>query len=283
MDDTHRTPNAKPRLDGDAGAHDETQADAEPRHRPRPRRLWHAGAASTNPGDAVELDPEEARHAVRVLRMREGEAVELMDGRGTVAAGVLTRARARQATVRVDVKHAHPEPRPPLTVLAAPPKGARLESMTGMLVQLGVSRLVLLDTERSVTEPGVGKLQRLERVVIEACKQCGRSWAMAIEGPTRFDTALDHAASEGSVRLLATATGDPRHDLPAAVAEAAEVRVLVGPEGGFTPEEEHAARAAGYEPWALGASVLRIETAATAAAAVLAWAAQNPDPPASRE
>ena len=278
MDDTHRTPNDKHQPDADADPHQRPR----PRTRPRPRRLWHAGAASTNPGDAVDLEPEEARHAMKALRMREGEAVELIDGRGTVAAGVLTRARAPRATVRIDVKHAHPEPRPSRTVLAAPPKGARLESMAGMLVQLGVRRLVLLDTERSVTEPGAAKMQRLERVVIEACKQCGRTWAMAVQGPIRCDTALDHGASEATVRLLATATGDPRHDLPAAVPSAAEVRVLVGPEGGFTPEEEHAAHAAGYQPWALGASVLRIETAATAAAAVLAWAAQKPDPPGSR-
>jgi 16S rRNA (uracil1498-N3)-methyltransferase len=268
MDDTSRTPNAK------------APTDTGPRT--RPRRLWQPDVAGVSPGDAIELEPEEAQHAVKVLRMREGDAVELINGRGTVAIGILTQAKARQTTVRVDATSDRPAPHPVLTVLAAPPKGTRLESMVGMLVQVGVSRLVLLDTRRSVTEPRTGKLQRLHRVVIEACKQSGRAWSMDIEGPTPLETVLAHPAPQASAQLIATMqshAGNPRHDLPESLRTAAEVRVLIGPEGGFTPEEEHAAQAAGYEPWQMGASIMRIETAAVAAAAVLRWALRDHAPP----
>lgn len=264
MDDTHRPPNAK------------AQADAGPH--PRPRRLWNTDLAGAKPGDGVALDPDEARHALRVLRMREGDAVELIDGRGTVAEGKLTRADARRAMVEVVSRHEVAEPRPRVAVFAAPPKGARLESMAGTLVQLGVGRLVLLDTRRSVAEPGAGKRRRLERVVVEACKQCGRAWSMSIEGPIGFDAAIAEPAVGAGVRLLAHMRGPPLHDLPARVAHVSEVSVLVGPEGGFTPEEERAAQSAGYRAWGLGESVMRIETAAAAAAAVVCWCAQTATP-----
>ncbi|MFW6337172.1 MAG: RsmE family RNA methyltransferase [Phycisphaeraceae bacterium] len=268
MDDTSPTPNAQ------------DPADADPRT--RVRRLWQPGLAGVGDGQTVELEPEEAQHAAKVLRMREDEAVELFDGRGGVATGVLTQIKARHAVVRIESTQFIPAPQPPVTILAAAPKGARLDSMTAMLVQAGVSRLVLLETRRSVTEPRAGKLQRLHRVVLESCKQCGRAWSMGIEGPTPLASALTPAASPSSVRLLAAPQGPPRHDLPVTLHGATEVGVLIGPEGGFTAEEQRAARDAGYEPWAVGASIMRIETAAIAAAAVLGWALQKPEssPPA---
>ena len=227
MDDTHRPRKAKAQADG--GPH------------PRPRRLWKTDLAGSKPGDGVELDPDEARHALRVLRMREGDAVELIDGRGTVAEGKLTRADARRAMVEVVSRHEVAEPRPRVAVFAAPPKGARLEAMAGTLVQLGVDRLVLLETRRSVAEPGTGKRRRLERVVVEACKQCGRAWSMSIEGPIAFDAAIAEPAAGAGVRLLAHMQGPPLHDLPARVAHASEVSVLVGPDRARSSAAEHSA------------------------------------------
>lgn len=273
---------------------------------PHARRLWCAGASSARPGEALELDDAEARHAVKVLRLEPGDPVELIDGNGGVAEGTIadvgggagsvgSRGRAGRGgkastggkgprgpvVCGVSAVRRVARPSPTLRLAVAPPKGPRLEAMVNQLVQLGVDDLVLTATARGVASPRGGKLERLERAAIEASKQCGRAWGMAVRGPVAWPAALaeDGAfggdASRGdAVRLIALPEAPPRHDLMDALAGASAAMVLVGPEGGFTADERASAEAAGYRPWGLGRRVLRIETAATAAAAVLGWLRQ---------
>ena len=222
--------------------------------------------------DALRIEGEEARHAARVKRLREGAELRLIDGKGSIC-----RARVVQAKRTLDVELLEREQVAPvvprLELCTATPKGPRLDKMIDMASQLGVAAWRPLDTALGVVEPGAGKQERMRRIAIESAKQSGRAWLMAIGKTQPFPEAL-----EAPHVVLADANGGPYTPTGADT-----IRVLVGPEGGFTASEIAAAAAAGATPVSLGQHTLRIETAAVAAAAVILHAeGARPDPPARR-
>lgn len=209
------------------------------------------------------LEGDEARHLARVMRARVGDRVELFDGRGTrwpAEVAAIGRDRVELSTGAPVVT---PLPgSPSLTVAVALPKGERQQWLAEKLTELGAASLLPLVTERGVAEPGPAARTRLERAVLEACKQCRRDHLMTILPPATMDEAV-RGPHAGTSLLLADAGGAA----PAPDPGAAAVLVLVGPEGGFTPEEIAMAVAAGARRVALARHVLRVETAALAAAA----------------
>ena len=220
---------------------------------------------STPSGGRAALTGDEARHLARVLRAKPGDAVTLFDGRG----GAWTARVAAVGRDRVDLDVGerlppNPPPRASVTIAVALPKGDRQKWLVEKLAELGVESLLPLVTTRGVAEATDAARARLERGVIEACKQCGRDRLMTILPPATLAGAIATAGADTAI-LLADPAG-----APLAEPHAGRVLVLVGPEGGFTPEEIEAATAAGARRVALGRHVLRIETAAIAAAARLA-------------
>ncbi|MFN0138400.1 MAG: RsmE family RNA methyltransferase, partial [Phycisphaerae bacterium] len=136
----------------------------------------------------IALDEDESRHALTVLRMRSGERAIAVDLCGHVALGVLEpqpasgRKAAPRAVVRVERVELVAPPSNPLTLIVAAPKGPRLDWLVEKCTELGVSRLVLAEFERSVVRVGEGVIERQRRRSAEACKQCERAWALEIEG-----------------------------------------------------------------------------------------------------
>ncbi len=220
----------------------------------------------------VDLEAEEARHAALVLRLRVGAEVELFDGLGLACRGVLVNVDRKRTGVQLTHWRRSPALRPMLHLAVAPPKGGRLDDLVNQLVQLGVARLTPLLTTRSVVHPRETKLERLAKVVIEATKQCGRDDLMLLDAPTTLNDWLAQPTATGTVRLLADPAGAAA--LPHSVQAAQQICVLIGPEGGWDDSELAAAQQAGYTPWRLAPHVLRIETAAAAAAAILRWRTQ---------
>lgn len=219
-------------------------------------------AAPPVAGRAV-LTGDEARHLARVLRARVGDHVVLFDGAGTHWPAEITAIGRDRIDLCTEDPVTEPAPAaPPLTLAVALPKGERQQWLVEKLTELGVARLVPLVTTRGVAQPTAAAVQRLGRTVIEACKQCGRDRLLAIGEPATVTTAIADQPA-GSLLLLA----DPRGDACPAAPPARPVVVLVGPEGGFTAEEIAAAEAAGARRVALARHVLRVETAAIAAAA----------------
>lgn len=219
-------------------------------------------------GDGAILEGDEARHLSRVLRAKVGDAVTLFDGRGHAWEAKV--AALGRDLVNLDLIAALPVAPPPavaVTLAVALPKGDRQKWMVEKLTELGVARLVPLLTTRGVAEATDSARSRLERGVVEACKQCGRDTLMEI-GAAASIADLLAAAPPGTRALLADPHGPPPE---AATAEgtSAAILVLVGPEGGFTAEEVAAAEAAGCRRVSLGRHILRVETAAVAAAARL--------------
>ena len=222
------------------------------------------------PGGVIEVTGEEARHAVKVKRLSPGEAVELLDGAGLVVRGRAARVDPRGSSVAVEVegaaRAARAEPR--VEIAAPAPKGDRLDRMLDQLGQLGVQRWTPLICERSVRDAGKLKRERLERIAAATVKQCGRAWSLEIGEPTGFGQLLGTLGDRAG--LVARADGRPLAEAAAPLGRGGRgVLVVIGPEGGLTEPEQRAADDAGLMGLRLGPHVLRTETAATAAAAVV--------------
>lgn len=232
-------------------------------------------------GESISVVGPEAEHALRVLRLRVGEAVVLFDGEGREVEG-----RMRQASPDgFEVEVSGPVRRVAaavgsLTLAVATPKAARADWLVEKCAELSVGALWLLRTSRTSVVPGEGKLERWRRKAVEAAKQAGAARLMTLEGPRSLPVIA--GAMDGSAVVF---YGDPGSTAMSFVEALPETRnrdtvVFVGPEGGFTAEEVACIEEAGGRGVRLGALTLRVETAAIAAAAIWscnAAAGESPD------
>ena len=220
----------------------------------------------------VVLDGPEGRHAVSVKRLRPGEAVVLTDGAGTGASGTVTAAEGKDR-LEVDVTEVRtePDPRPRITVVQALPKGDRGELAVETMTETGVDRIVPWAASRCITqwrgERGLKSLGKWRSTAREAGKQSRR---------LRFPDVTDLMTTHQVCELLRTADfAAVLHEegseplATARLPESGDIVLVVGPEGGVSPEELAAFGDAGGGPHRLGPSVLRTSTAGTAAGALL--------------
>lgn len=214
----------------------------------------------------VVLVGDEARHLVRVLRAKVGDDVVVFAGQGSEWPARIVRLGRDEAELETGPeKHDQATQLCSLTLAVALPKGERQKWLVEKLTELGVARLVPLETERGVAEATAAACDRLRRGVIEACKQCGRNTLMEIGEPQSVAAALAERP-QATLAIIAHPGGGP---LEPAVVHGRQILALVGPEGGFTAAEVEAAERAGAMPTSLGPHILRIETAAIALAARL--------------
>jgi 16S rRNA (uracil1498-N3)-methyltransferase len=243
------------------------------------RFLVEPGALAAGPGAELELAPEEAAHAVKVLRLAPGKEVELTDARGAMAAAELVRAGRRGAACRLlrVWRPAPPEPR--LVACPGLAKGPAMELLAQKLSEMGAERLCPVVCARSVARPKdpAAKAARWQRLADLALKQCGAARAPEVLEPRPLDELLA-AAPAGALRLMLYEEETGPTLAQALAGRPAEVWVLTGPEGGFTPREAEAARAAGFLTCRLPGAILRAETAALAAAAVVRFGGPGPGP-----
>jgi 16S rRNA (uracil1498-N3)-methyltransferase len=217
------------------------------------------------PGEYV-LTGAEAHHLTTVRRFAPGDCVTLFNGDGHEYAAEVVGVAKKQVTL--NVLSAQPIDRElphPLVVASALPKGDRADFLVEKLTELGVTRFVPLVTSRSVVLPKESTLEKFRRAVIEASKQCGRNRLMAVDPAQKWGVFAVRSDLPQTRLVLHTAPG-----LPEPPRRAGASAIAVGPEGGFTEEEVALAVAAGWQPVSLGNRVLRVETAAVAAAAILA-------------
>ncbi|HPC20990.1 MAG TPA: RsmE family RNA methyltransferase [Phycisphaerae bacterium] len=247
------------------------------------------------------LPDSEAAHALKSRRLRAGDSVVLFNGRGAYArarlcplgngayapAGTrefgvpverLKNRRAPAVLAEVTVIEQAPPPTDTLELVVAGCKGPRLDWLVEKCTELGVTRLVLAEFERSVVRVGPTHVHNLERTAIEACKQCGRLWlpeisaGLPLSAAIGHGLALDRGQADSSARRMAFA--DPAATLPLGrwleSAARGNVTVVVGPEGGLTPAEIDELSGGGAQAVRLAEHVLRVETAAIAVASVCA-------------
>lgn len=217
------------------------------------------------------LGEEESKHCIRVLRLGEGDCLHLTDGRGTLYRCRIARADVRRCEVEVVETLSDFEPLAyRLTMAVAPTKNAdRFEWFLEKATEIGVSRIVPLETERS--ERRIFRPQRGEKVITAALKQSLKAYRPELAPLTPLREVLEQPF-EGR-RFIAhcaeARTPQGKAYLPAALRPGEAALVLIGPEGDFSPEEIDAARARGFEEITLGPQRLRTETAAVVAVAMV--------------
>jgi len=211
-------------------------------------------------GDQVIFAPDIARQMRSVLRMRSGEIVIVLDGRGNAFRVALTQIGKDSARGRIlEQWVATGEPAGDLILCQAISKGERFEWVLQKGTELGVTTFQPIITLRTVRKkPGTGRWQRWRRIIREAAEQSGRGRLPQLLEPISFEEALTDVQGLGLLPAVMAKT-------PARAALSAAfwpLTLFVGPEGGFDPEEVALARAAGIIPVTLGPRILRTETAA---------------------
>ena len=226
------------------------------------------------PRSECRLPPAQAHHVVRVLRLAQGDAVTLFNGDGAEYDAMVASVTRDAVTVKIgDARSGAREPALEIVLGQALSSGERMDYTVQKAVELGVAAIHPLAAARSVVrltgERAEKRVAHWQAVVVSACEQSGRNRVPPVAPVAELAAWLARPAAggAGALRLLLSPTGATRlRDLPR---PAASIVLLAGPEGGFTPEEEAAARHCGFTPVRLGPRVLRTETAAVAALAAL--------------
>jgi 16S rRNA (uracil1498-N3)-methyltransferase len=231
--------------------------------------------------DAFTLTGTEAHHCHNVLRLEAGDKIVVFDGRGCEVTAEITAADASEIRLR-KLHEAKSSPlRCQITLGQAIPKGKNMDLIVQKAVEIGAAEIAPILSDRTVVrldeENAASKKTKWQTVAIEAAKQCGQNWLPQVQTPQtmaqffeqrrRFDLQLIGSLQSDAVHLkkiLAEYSAE-NGDRPA------NVLMLVGPEGDFTPAELSLARSHGCRPITLGPIVLRVETASIFCLSILSY------------
>lgn len=222
------------------------------------------------PGTRLRLDPRAAHHAGTVLRVHEGSRIVLFNGQGGEYLATVT--AAGRGGVSVDLGEFHDVRREsPLetTLVQAVSRAERMDYTIQKAVELGITRIVTVLSQRSVPrfddDRARRKLAHWQGIAISAAEQCGRTRVPPVDPPLPLGEWLARGPVADGLYLVAGApTALARH-----APDAVRATLVIGPEGGFEPEEQQRLAAAGCRAMALGPRILRTETAALVALAIL--------------
>lgn len=232
-------------------------------------RCWLDTDAPPAVLDTVALSRQESDHALKTLRMKPGDTLELIAA-GQLYCGEIADVSEGRAQVRIERELPSPEPTVKVTLLQGLPKGDKLEWIVQKATELGVYRILPVEMERSIariTEKDGKKRERLQRIALEAAKQAGRAHVPQVPPSMRFQDALN--GLEGAVYVAWEEADGPRLSEAVAADQPPEITLVIGPEGGVTAEEIARLSAIGARPVTLGRRILRTETAGLCALAVI--------------
>ncbi|MDP2694570.1 MAG: 16S rRNA (uracil(1498)-N(3))-methyltransferase [Gallionella sp.] len=225
-------------------------------------------------GGSFDLPPDAAHHAARVLRLREGNRVEIFDGLGNECHGVIAELGGKRVVVgEITAVNADRESPLPVMLAQALSSSEKMDWVIQKATELGVTEIQPLDTERSVArlsaERAAKRLEHWRQVAISACEQCGRNVLPEIHAPLDIMAWLQQGLAQqppAAKFILLPQGAASLHSQPK---PQGKVVLLIGAEGGFTQAESDSALRCGFMPIRLGARVLRTETAAVAGLAAL--------------
>jgi 16S rRNA (uracil1498-N3)-methyltransferase len=226
------------------------------------------------PGDFVRLTGADAHKITNVLRLRDGDHVELIDSGGNVFFAALEfGGRTVRALLQETVSRPS-EPSLRITLAQGIPKGQKMDFVVEKATELGVMRIIPFVSERTIgQERGNHKRERWRRLAQAAAQQSGRAYIPFVESPLCWEALIDSFSTFDRVLLpWELAERRPlRTVLPNLLITACDVLVIIGPEGGISHTEADAALAAGACAISLGSRILRTETAGLIACAVLLY------------
>ena len=212
----------------------------------------------------MALPEAESLHASRVLRLAPGDRLTLMDGRGKTADATITdiSKRGNQLFCHVEEVTEHQPPKYPIRLYIAPPRAKIMELVVRFATEMGVARITPILCRYGVSKPEGSKEGCLQTAIV-AMKQSRNPWLPALDGPMPFADALK-AATECCVLGAVPRQNAPKR-LPAQeLCQARGIALWVGPEGGFSPDEEERLLAKSAIPMTVGPCILRVETAVPA-------------------
>lgn len=211
--------------------------------------------------ETLELPESDSRHAVKVLRMREGDELQVIDGRGTAYTCRLADAHHKHAAVEIISSNPMPLPwKQKLAVAVAPTKhNDRMEWLVEKMTEVGVNTIIPLLCERS--ERREIKTERLEKIAISAMKQSLKATLPTIMEMTPLREVIKMMPEAQRVVAYCDPT-IPRIDFAQSYQPGLDTLILIGPEGDFSPSEIEQTLAAAFRPVTLGDNRLRTETAA---------------------
>ena len=226
-----------------------------------------------NEEEFVLITGTEAHHIRNVLRMQVGDNAELFDGKGAVVSGEITRISAKEVIFRVLSRQDASNAGVPLTLAQAVLKGKKMELLVQKATELGVHTFLPVLTRYCENPSKAGQqLERWQRIMLEACKQCRRPIPMQICVPVALKEIL---LPEEGYKIMPWENEAGTLFSSLELDNGQPVLVLIGPEGGFHPSEVTYAEEAGFRTISLGPRILRAETAALAAVVLAQQAMGN--------
>jgi 16S rRNA (uracil1498-N3)-methyltransferase len=234
-------------------------------------------------GSVVELPRETGTHLAKVLRARSGDEIVLFNGDGREFTGAIEKVQGSRVSASIGAARSIDRESPfRLTLVQSVPRGDRMDFIVQKATELGVVRIVPVLSQRSVVRldesQSASKQAHWRAVAVSACEQCGRNRLPSVDAPEpllNYLGSLAPATVGDALRLVleperARQTQDPGRSIDSAfLASALRAEIAIGPEGGFAAEELEAFDLSAFSRVTLGPRVLRTETAAIAAIAVL--------------
>lgn len=239
-------------------------------------RIFHPGPS---PGETtVRIEGEALHYLKSVLRIRRGREILLFDGRGGEWRAVVEEYRPGEAPLRI-LKKENPASFPGgITLAQSLPKTDKMDFIIRKATELGAARILPFLSSRSIPRPDAGRrenrLARWRRIAVEAARQCGRSVVPEVGDILSYEEMLGARGADDLGMILWE--GEKERSLKSLL-QGGPARgrtrffVVVGPEGGFSPDEIHRAAAAGFVPVTLGPYILRTETAPLAVLSILQY------------
>lgn len=224
--------------------------------------------------DPILIDGEEANHIVKVLRMNVGENVTIFDGEGNCAECTIGKIEGKSVIAEVKRRYeSETEPKLKVTLFQGIPKNPKMDLIIQKATELGVTRIVPVNTKRIVAKiDKESKMERLRRIAFEAAKQCGRAYIPKVEDPVSFEKALEMMGECDAAIIPYECEKDGKIG-DALPKEAKTLGIMIGPEGGFEEYEVEAAEKIGAKRVTLGKRILRTETAGLIASALCLYVA----------
>ena len=239
--------------------------DLSPSFMSRVVRSFYDGPFS-KVGEELRLDPTESYHLAKVLRRSVGDFIEVLNGKGGRAEAKCILVADKEVMVQITKVFEEEKIEPQVTMVLAMTKGGKWEEQIKPLTELGVSRISPIITGRTEIKQGAPfdkKVEKWNKLAMEACKQSGNPWLPQIDQPASFDNYLRECSDNIVVAGLAPKL------TPLRVEDGNKrLNILIGPEGGWTDQEEEALCEKGAHFFTLGRYTLRAETAALTSLAV---------------
>ncbi len=227
-------------------------------------------------GNSVAIgDPQQIHHLKNVLRIKSSRRVEVFDGSGNEYIARVIRIGEKEINLEIERVHVPIVAGLDLAVACAIPKNVKMDDIVDKLTQLGVDRIIPLETERVIVRldsmKKADRLRRWEKISLSAAKQSHSCKLPRIDPVSKFRDVIS-ASGDYDLKLIPTLDGSRQSFGEIFEKEgrgADRIMILIGPEGDFTSAEVSLAREAGFLPVSLGRSILRVDTAAVAAAAFI--------------